>query len=293
MPATPTRKNEIEDSSAPLIEHLRELRTRLIWSVLAFVVAMVACYSFANPIRDFMTHPICDALARRNQDCGLVLLKPQEGFFVALQISFMGGFALAFPVIGFQLWRFVAPGLYRSEKNALLPFLLASPLMFMLGGAFAYYAVLPQMFDFFLGFQTGPMVTPMAEVAADAAQATAKATPVGPAAGIVFQGSLGDYLSLTIRLIMAFGICFQLPVLLTLLGKAGIVTAAGLAGVRKFALVAMLVVAAVVTPGPDMTSQIIMFMAVYPLYEISILLVRRIERRREARLRAEGLWVDD
>ena len=109
----------------------------------------------------------------------------------------------------------------------------------------------------------------------------------------MFQGSLGDYLSLTIRLILAFGICFQLPVLLTLLGKAGIVTSEGLASVRKFALVAMLVVAAVVTPGPDMTSQIIMFAAVYPLYEISILLIRRMERRREAKLRAEGLWVDD
>ena len=138
-----------------------------------------------------------------------------------------------------------------------------------------------------------PMVTPVVESAADAAQAVARATPAGPAAGIVFQGSLGDYLSLTIRLILAFGICFQLPVLLTLLGKAGIVTSEGLASVRKFALVAMLVVAAVVTPGPDMTSQIIMFAAVYPLYEISILLIRRMERRREAKLRAEGLWVDD
>ena len=131
------------------------------------------------------------------------------------------------------------------------------------------------------------------EVGESAAQAVARATPAGPAAGIVFQGSLGDYLSLTIRLILAFGICFQLPVLLTLLGKAGIVTSEGLASVRKFALVAMLVVAAVVTPGPDMTSQIIMFAAVYPLYEISILLIRRMERRREAKLRAEGLWVDD
>ncbi|AXC48469.1 twin-arginine translocase subunit TatC [Paracoccus suum] len=292
MARTP-KPDDISDSSAPLIEHLKELRTRLLWSILAFVVAMVLCFSIWNPIFNYMTHPICEALGRRGQDCGLILLKLQEGFFVALQISFVGGFALSFPVIGYQLWRFVAPGLYRSEKNAFLPFLLASPIMFFLGAAFAYFAVLPAVFDFFLTFQQGPLVTPAVEGAQDAATAVAAGTARSPVAGIVFQGSVGEYLSLTMRFIMAFGICFQLPVLLTLLGKAGIVSADGLSSARKYALVLMLIVAAVVTPGPDMTSQLIMFAAVYPLYEISIILIRRIERRREADLRAQGLWVED
>lgn len=290
MAKTAARPDDIDDSSAPLIEHLKELRTRLLWSVLALVVAITVCFTVWNPIFNFMTRPICTALAERQQDCGLILVKVQEGFFTALQISFVGGFALAFPVIGYQLWRFVAPGLYRSEKNAFLPFLLASPIMFFLGAAFCYYAVLPAVFDFFLNFQQGPLATPVSEGAQDAAATTSVA---GGAAGIVFQGSVGEYLSLTLRFVMAFGICFQLPVLLTLLGKAGIVSAEGLANVRKYALVMMLVVAAVVTPGPDMTSQLIMFAAVYPLYEISILLIRRIERRRERDLRAQGLWVED
>ena len=292
--AKTARTDDIDETSAPLIEHLKELRSRLIWSVLAFVIGMVLCYLIWNPIFNFTTRPICSALADRQQDCGLILLKLQEGFMVALQISFVGGFALAFPVIGFQLWRFVAPGLYRSERSAFLPFLVASPVMFFLGAAFAYYVVLPIVFNFFLSFQQGPLVTPAVESAADAASTVAAApTPGGPAAaGVVFHGSVADYLSLTLRIIMAFGICFQLPVLLTLMGKAGLVSADGLASVRKYALVAMLLVAALVTP-PDITSQLIMFAAVYPLYEISILLIRRIERRREAELRAQGLWVED
>ena len=121
--------NDIDDSSAPLIEHLAELRTRLIWSALAFVVAMCICYAVWNPVYNFLTRPICQALEGRGQECGLILLKLQEGFFVAIQISFFGGFILAFPVIAYQLWRFVAPGLYRSEKQAFLPFLIASPVM--------------------------------------------------------------------------------------------------------------------------------------------------------------------
>ena len=268
---------DIDDSSAPLLEHLTELRNRLIYSVIAFLVGMVLCFTVWNPIFNFLTQPICAALADRNQDCGLVLIKLQEGFFVAIRISLFGGFILSFPMIAYQLWRFVAPGLYRNEKGALLPFLIASPIMFTIGAAFAYYAILPLAFDFFLGFQQ------MTPTIGDVANGTA---------GVLFQGSMEEYLSLTTKFILAFGICFQLPVLLTLLGKAGLVSARGLGSVRKYAVVAILVLSAVVTP-PDVITQIILFVVVYGLYEISILLVRRVEKKREADLRAQGLWVED
>jgi len=271
--------NDIDDSAAPLIEHLTELRNRLIWSVAAFLVGMVICFSVWNPIFNFLTQPICGALAARDQECGLVLIKLQEGFFVAVRISLLGGFALSFPFIAFQLWRFVAPGLYKTEKGALLPFLISSPVMFFIGAAFAYYAVLPLAFDFFLGFQ----------------QFGAPGTdPTGPAsaAGVLFQGSIEEYLALTTKFIMAFGVCFQLPVLLALLGKAGMISAQSLRDVRKYAVLVIMIVAAIVTP-PDVITQLILFTVIYGLYEISILLVARIEKSREARLRAEGLWFED
>lgn len=283
--ATAKRPDEIDDSSAPLIEHLTELRTRLIWSMLAFVGAMCLCFTVWNPIYNFLTRPICHALDGRGQDCGLILLKLQEGFFVAVQISFLGGFILAFPIIGYQLWRFVAPGLYRSEKAAFLPFLVASPAMFFLGAAFAYYVILPMAYDFFLGFQQGPLSLPD-----DPAVATSDADDA--MAAIVFQGSVSEYLSLTTKFILAFGLSFQLPVALTLMGKAGLVSSEGLGSVRRYAIVAILLLAAVVTP-PDVISQLVLFVVIYGLYEVSIQLVRRIERKREAELRAQGLWVED
>ncbi|MEM9350303.1 MAG: twin-arginine translocase subunit TatC [Pseudomonadota bacterium] len=277
-----TDSDEIEDSAAPLIEHLAELRTRLIRSAMAFVVGIFICFAVWNPIFNYLTTPICAALAERGQDCGLILIRLQEGFFVAIRISLMGGFALAFPVISYQLWRFVAPGLYKSEKNAFLPFLLASPFMFFLGAAFAFYIVIPLAFDFFLNFQ---------QIAPETGEAVGEQVD-GGTAGISFQGSVAEYLSLTITFIMAFGLCFQLPVLLTLLGKAGLVSSKGLAAVRKYAVVAILVLAGIVTP-PDIITQVILFTAVYGLYEVSIQLVKRIEKRREAELKAQGLWDED
>lgn len=286
MATKSAKPDDIDESSAPLIEHLKELRSRLIWSVLAFVVAMVLCYFVWNPIFDFLTQPICHALEKRGQTCGLILLKLQEGFFVAMRIAFFGGFVLAFPVVGYQLWRFIAPGLYRSERNAFLPFLIASPVMFILGAAFAYYIILPWAFDFFLGFQQGPLALPDDPTVAATAAATTAATTAAagatdqPWAGIVFQGSVEEYLTLTTKFILAFGLSFQLPVALTLMGKAGLVSSEGLASVRRYAVIVILVLAAMVTP-PDVISQIVLFSVIYGLYEISIFLVRRIERKRQ------------
>lgn len=271
--------DDLDDSSAPLIEHLAELRTRLIRSVLAFIVGMVICFTVWNPIFNFLTRPLCAALESRGQDCELIFIALEEGFFVAVSISLLGGLVLSFPVISHQMWRFVAPGLYKSEKGAFLPFLIASPFMFFLGAAFAYYVITPLAYDFFLRFQQAEMLT-------EGVDATTAA------AGVLFQGSAKAYLSLAIKFIVAFGLCFQLPVLLTLMGKAGLVSAAGLGAVRKYAVVGILVLAAVATP-PDVISQVILFTVVYGLYEVSILLVARVERQREAKLRAEGLLDED
>ncbi len=275
-----TKTDEIEDSSAPLIEHLAELRTRLIHCVVGFLIGMIICFTVATPIFNFLTQPLCEVLTERGQDCGLIFISPQEGFFVAIKVSFLGGFILAFPYIGMQMWRFVAPGLYRSEKNAFLPFMLASPFMFLLGASFAFYVVTPLAYDFFLGFQ---QFGTEGEAVADGA-----AAPLS----VVFQGSAQEYLNLTIKFIVAFGLCFQLPVLLTLMGKAGLVSAEGLGAVRKYAVVGILVLAAIVTP-PDVITQVILFVVVYGLYEISIFLVARVEKKREEQLRADGYYDDE
>ena len=272
--------DDIKDSSAPLIEHLAELRQRLIYSFVAFIIGMIICFTIWNPIFDFLTHPLCSAMALRgHSDCGLILIKLQEGFFVAISISLLGGLVLSFPLIGFQMWRFVAPGLYKTEKNAFLPFIIASPFMFFLGAAFAYYVVTPLAFDFFLGFQqTGSVLN--------------EENVNNAAAGIAFQGSAQEYLSLTIKFIVAFGMCFQLPVLLTLMGKAELVSAEGLGNVRKYAVVAILVLAALVTP-PDVITQVILFVVVYGLYEVSIFLVSNVEKKREQKLKEEGFYDDE
>ncbi|MBV0911465.1 twin-arginine translocase subunit TatC [Anianabacter salinae] len=276
-----SKADEIEDTSAPLIEHLAELRTRLMWCVGYFLVGMVICFTVATPIFNFLTDPLCQQLAARGQNCDLIFISPQEGFFVAIKVSLLGGFFLSFPFIASQLWRFVAPGLYRSEKGAFLPFLVASPFMFILGASFAFYVVTPLAYDFFLGFQQFGQ--------------SGEAVPdegVRQGLSVVFQGSAQEYLNLTIKFIVAFGMCFQLPVLLTLMGKAGLVSSRGLADVRKYAVVAILLLAAIVTP-PDVITQVILFVVVYGLYEISIFLVRRVEKKRTEQLRAEGILDED
>ncbi len=281
-------EEQIDDSAAPLIEHLAELRTRLIRSVLAFVVMMVACFTVAQPLLSFIQQPLIDVLLARGQSPELIFTAPQEQFFVLVRISVIGGFALAFPIIGHQMWRFVAPGLYKSEQNAFLPFLIASPVLFLLGAAFAHYVVTPLAMNFFIGFADAiPLLT---------AYITGAEPPTvsdnTEELRTVFLGSIRESTDLALKFIFAFGLCFQLPVLLTLMGKAGLVSSEGLGNMRKWAVVGILTLAALVTP-PDVITQLILFTVVYGLYEISIQLVRIVEKRRDARLRAEGLLDDE
>jgi len=300
-------QDEIEDSSAPLLEHLAELRTRLIYSVMAFLVGMVLCFTVGGMLLDFLLGPI----ERTMRDLGnpnpvMQYTAPQEYFFTLIRISVVGGLTVSFPVIAYQLWRFVAPGLYRQEKNAFLPFLIASPVMFFLGASFAHFVVTPLAMAFFLGFAdvSSIFANLMSTVIASPELVQDESLPVIPdnfaavvpeteeGIRITFFGKVNESLDITLKFIMAFGICFQLPVLLTLMGKAGLVSAVGLGGVRKYAMVGILVLAALVTP-PDVITQLILFTVVYGLYEVSIFLVRRVEKTREAKLRAEGVWFDD
>lgn len=287
--------DDIDDSSAPLIEHLAELRNRLIWAVSSFIVAMILCFVVAEPILDFLLQPIEQAMRDLgNPNPVMQYTAPQEYFFTLVRISMVGGLAVSFPVIGYHMWRFIAPGLYRSEKAAFLPFLIASPVLFILGAAFSHYVVTPLAMSFFLGFaDASSLLSTILPMIADAPVDGVPVPAEVPHTGIdiIFQGKVNETLDISLKLIIAFGLCFQLPVLLTLMGKAGLVSAAGLAGMRKYAVVMILMVAALVTP-PDVMSQMILFFAVYPLYEVSIFLIRRIEKKREAELRAQGLWED-
>lgn len=294
-----SQTDDIEDSSAPLIEHLKELRVRLIRSVVAFVIGIVLAFTVAEPILQFLLKPIEETL----RDLGdpapvLQFTAPQEYLFTLFRISMVFGFALAFPVIAHQLWRFVAPGLYRTEKAAFLPFIIASPIMFLLGASFALFVVVPLAMQFLLGFADFSFAGALGMLGAQIGvsfESVGLAPPEDvPSEGlqITFLGKVNESLDLTLKFIMAFGVCFQLPVLLTLMGKAGLVSARGLASMRKYAGVGILVLAALVTP-PDVITQLILFVAVYGLYEVSIQLVKMVEKKKVQKLREEGILGED
>ncbi|KXF77229.1 preprotein translocase subunit TatC [Paramesorhizobium deserti] len=253
--------DEIEQSSAPLLDHLIELRRRLIWAILAFFVAFVLCFAFAKQLFNFLVIPYQWALDWAGMDrskAELIYTAPQEFFFTQVKVAMFGGLVLAFPVIASQIYKFVAPGLYKHERMAFLPFLVASPLLFLLGGALVYCFFTPMVMWFFLAMQQ-----------------TGGAGEVQ----ISLLPKVSEYLSLVMTLIFAFGLVFQLPVVTSLLARAGLLSAETLKEKRKYAIVIAFVVAAVLTP-PDPVSQIGLALPTILLYEISIWAARMIERKR-------------
>lgn len=261
----------IEGTSAPLVEHLTELRTRLVRALLGLGVAIVICFIYAREIFEFLMAPLMVELEERNLAQKMITTGLPEKFLTDIKIAVYSGIFIAFPIIAAQLWRFVAPGLYQDEKRAFWPFLVATPLLFMLGGALVYFLISPMAFGFFLDYT------------AASSSETSQITP---------ELRVSEYLSLVLIFILAFGLAFQLPVLLTLLGRAGIISAEGLSRGRKYAVVAIAAGAAILTP-PDPISQIGLGVPLYLLYEISIFLVRGVERKRDERLREEGYYDDD
>jgi sec-independent protein translocase protein TatC len=247
--------SEIDDTRAPLMEHLVELRKRLMWSFGALLVAFALCFYFAGDIFGFLVQPLIAGFGGPGEG-RIVYTKLYEAFFTEVRVAFFAAFLLAFPIIANQIWAFVAPGLYTKEKRAFLPFLVATPILFTLGAALAYYVVMPTAIRFFLGYQ-------------------------GQIPGIQQEAlpAMGEYLSFVMHFILAFGISFLLPVLLMLLERAGIVTRLQLKAGRRYAILVAFVIAAVATP-PDVVSQFMLAIPLILLYELSLIAIWFTERRR-------------